>query len=95
MASEIHVGDIGTQLIMTVKDDGVIVDISSASGKRLAWLLGDGFMTSNALKFGFTWQVGDSKNKNFEAWHLQFVCGDKLPQAVVEAIAVFPTLDAR
>jgi hypothetical protein len=28
MASEIHVGDIGTQLIMTVKDDGEIVDIS-------------------------------------------------------------------
>jgi len=31
MASEIHVGDIGTQLIMTVKDDGVVVDISLAS----------------------------------------------------------------
>ena len=31
MASEIHVGDIGTQLIMTVKDDGEIVDISPAS----------------------------------------------------------------
>lgn len=31
MASEIHVGDVGTQLIMTVKDDGEIVDISSAS----------------------------------------------------------------
>ena len=31
MASEIHVGDIGTQLIMTVKDDGAVVDISSAS----------------------------------------------------------------
>jgi|SRR6056300_308722 hypothetical protein len=31
MASEIHVGDVGTQLIMTVKDDGVVVDISSAS----------------------------------------------------------------
>jgi len=31
MASEIHVGDIGTQLIVTIKDDGVVVDISSAS----------------------------------------------------------------
>lgn len=31
MASQIHVGDVGTQLIMTVKDDGVVVDISSAS----------------------------------------------------------------
>lgn len=31
MASEIHVGDIGTLLIMTVYDDGVVVDISSAT----------------------------------------------------------------
>lgn len=31
MASEIHVNDIGTQLIMTVKDDGEIVDISGAT----------------------------------------------------------------
>lgn len=31
MASQIHVGDIGTKLIMTVKDDGVVVDISTAS----------------------------------------------------------------
>jgi len=31
MASQIHVGDVGTQLIMTVKDDGAIVNISSAS----------------------------------------------------------------
>ncbi len=31
MASEIHVGDVGTQLIMTVKDDGAVVNISSAS----------------------------------------------------------------
>lgn len=31
MASEIHVGDVGTQLIMTVKDDGAVVDISAAS----------------------------------------------------------------
>lgn len=31
MASQVHVGDIGTQLILTVKDDGAVVDISSAS----------------------------------------------------------------
>ena len=73
---------------------GLAVDVRSASGKRLAWLLGDGFMTSNALRFGFTWEVSDSKNKNFEAWHLQYVCGDKLPQAVLDALAVFPTLNA-
>ena len=70
-------------------------DINLASGKELQWLLGDGFATSNALKYGFTWQISDPKNPNFEAWHLQYVCGDKLPQAVLEAIKVFPNLDSK
>jgi hypothetical protein len=39
MASEIHVGDIGTQLIMTVKDNGEIVDISNASLKQEFYIL--------------------------------------------------------
>jgi LAS superfamily LD-carboxypeptidase LdcB len=74
---------------------GLAIDISGASGKRLAWLLGDGFATSNALKYGFTWEVADPKNPNFESWHLRYVCGDRLPQAVLDAIQAFPTLDVR
>jgi LAS superfamily LD-carboxypeptidase LdcB len=74
---------------------GLAIDIANASGKRLEWLLGDGFLTSNALKYGFSWQVADTKDKNFEAWHLQYFAGDTLPQAVVDALASFPTLDAR
>lgn len=31
MASEIHEGDIGTKLLITITDDGSVVDISSAS----------------------------------------------------------------
>ena len=72
---------------------GLAIDVANCSGKRLEWLLGDGFMTSNALKYGFTWEVKDGRNA--EAWHIRYVCGDTLPQAVLEAIAVFPTLDAR
>ena len=72
---------------------GLAIDVASASGKRLEWLLGDGFCTSNALKYGFSWEV--KSGKNAEAWHIRFVCGDKLPQAVLDAIAVFPTLDVR
>jgi LAS superfamily LD-carboxypeptidase LdcB len=71
---------------------GLAIDIASASGKRLDWLLGDGFMTSNALRFGFTWEVKNGANA--EAWHIRYVCGDKLPQAVLEALEVFPTLNA-
>lgn len=74
---------------------GLAVDVADCSGKRLAWLLGDGFATSKALKFGFTWEVKDSKNPNAEAWHLRYVCGDKLPQAVLDTIQAFPTLDVR
>lgn len=35
MASEIHVGDIGTQLIVAVYDDGDIVNISGALSKTI------------------------------------------------------------
>jgi LAS superfamily LD-carboxypeptidase LdcB len=72
---------------------GLAIDVASCSGKRLEWLLGDGFMTSNALKFGFSWEVRDGANA--EAWHIRYVCGDKLPQAVTDALAAFPTLDVR
>jgi LAS superfamily LD-carboxypeptidase LdcB len=72
---------------------GLAIDVASASGKRLEWLLGDGFSTSNALKFGFSWEVKDGANA--EAWHIRYVCGDKLPQAVLDAIQAFPTLDVR
>jgi LAS superfamily LD-carboxypeptidase LdcB len=73
---------------------GLAIDVASVtSGKRLEWLLGDGFATSNALKFGFSWEVKDGANA--EAWHIRYVCGDKLPQAVLDAIQAFPTLDVR
>ena len=73
---------------------GLAIDVASVtSGKRLEWLLGDGFATSNALKYGFTWEVKDGANA--EAWHIRYVCGDKLPQAVLDAVAAFPTLDVR
>jgi LAS superfamily LD-carboxypeptidase LdcB len=72
---------------------GLAIDVANASGKRLDWLLGDGFATSNALKFGFSWEVKDGANA--EAWHIRYVCGDKLPQAVIDAVKAFPTLDAK
>ena len=74
---------------------GLAIDVASASGARLEWLLGDGFLSSNALRFGFSWEVSDPKNKNFEAWHLRYVCAESLPRAVVEAIEMFPALDVR
>lgn len=58
------------------------------------WLLGDGFTTCEALKYGFTWAVSDPKNPNFEPWHLQYVPGDTYTQATLDAIKVFPNLVA-
>ena len=72
---------------------GLAIDVANASGKRLDWLLGDGFATCNALKFGFSWEVKDGANA--EAWHIRYVAGDTLPQTVLEAIKAFPTLDVR
>ena len=35
MASEIHVDDVGPRLLITVQDDGVAVDISSATARQI------------------------------------------------------------
>ena len=35
MASQIHKGDIGTRFLVTVKDDGVAVDLTDATLKQL------------------------------------------------------------
>jgi len=72
---------------------GLAIDVADASGKRLDWLLGDGFATCNALKYGFSWEVKDGANA--EAWHIRYVAGDTLPQTVLEAIKAFPNLDVR
>ena len=69
---------------------GLAVDVSSCSGKRLEWLLGDGGMGSNALKYGFSWEVKEGVNA--EAWHIRYHAGDVLPIAVQEAVVAFPTL---
>lgn len=37
MASEIHQNDVGTRFLITVKDDGVLVDISNASIRQITF----------------------------------------------------------
>lgn len=44
MPSYIHEGDIGTKLLITVKDDGEVVDISSASSLSIFIKRPDGVM---------------------------------------------------
>lgn len=75
---------------------GLAIDAANCyeGSALLTWLLGDGFMTCEALKYGFTWAVADSKNPNFEPWHLQYVPGDTYTQATLDAIKVFPALVA-
>jgi hypothetical protein len=51
---------------------GIAVDVHSASEpKRINWLI------ANVAKFGFSWEVVPS-----EPWHLRYVCGDNVPEAV-------------
>jgi LAS superfamily LD-carboxypeptidase LdcB len=71
---------------------GLAVDISNASGDRLKWMIGDGFMNCPVLRYGFSWEV--KSGAQAESWHIRYVCGDKLPDAVLEALQAFPNLKA-
>jgi LAS superfamily LD-carboxypeptidase LdcB len=51
---------------------GIAVDVANASGKRLDWLL------KNAHLYGFSWEVQS------EPWHLRYVAGDDVPEAVAK-----------
>ena len=74
---------------------GLAVDIAGATvgSKTLAWLLGDGSLGSQALRFGFSWEVADGPSA--ESWHIRYVCGDAITDATAQAIKVFPQLDVR
>lgn len=50
-ANEIHVGDIGTRFIVTVKDGDDIIDISSATTKNLIFRKPDGTLLTKAASF--------------------------------------------
>ncbi len=49
---------------------GIAVDIWSASDERLAWML------KNCARFGWSWEVQS------EPWHIRYVAGDSVPEAV-------------
>ena len=50
MASEIHVNDIGTKFLVTIKDDGSIVDVSGASSILMKFRKpDDAVVTKNGL----------------------------------------------
>ena len=66
---------------------GLAIDVASASGDRLKWLL-----AGNAEKFGWSWEVKNGPQA--EAWHIRYVCGDTPPQGVVDALKAFPELNA-
>lgn len=72
---------------------GLAIDIAGASGARLAWMLGSSGWTSPVLQYGFSWEVVSGKNA--ESWHIRYVCGDQYPQAVLDALKVFPELEAK
>lgn len=60
---------------------GIAIDIANASGKRLEWML------ANADRFGFSWELQS------EPWHIRYVCGDNVPDAVKEWLANKPAED--
>lgn len=71
---------------------GLAVDISGASGGRLKWMIGDGFLNCPVLRYGFSWEVKDGPNA--ESWHIRYVTGDTFTPDVEAALAAFPDLKA-
>lgn len=51
-ANEIHVGDIGTLFSVTVKDDDVVVDVSSATTKEIVLKHSGGLTHTKTAIFG-------------------------------------------
>lgn len=51
MADEIHVGDVGTQLVGTVTDDAVAVDVSLASVKTIVLTKPNGVVVTKTASF--------------------------------------------
>jgi hypothetical protein len=59
---------------------GLAVDVANASDKkRINWLI------ANVEKFGWSWEVVPS-----EPWHIRYVAGDNVPQAVKDYVARNP-----
>jgi LAS superfamily LD-carboxypeptidase LdcB len=71
---------------------GLAVDIAGATGRKLKWMIGDGYLNCPVLQYGFSWEVKDGPNA--ESWHIRYVAGDKLTPAVLEALEAFPDLKA-
>ena len=61
---------------------GIAIDIAHASGARLAWLL------KNEQRFGFSHELQS------EPWHVRYVAGDAIPEAVKSWLATRPTPEA-
>ena len=55
---------------------GLAVDVSEASGDRLAWLL------ANADWYGFCWELQS------EPWHIRYYVGDKVPLKVQQFVSL-------
>lgn len=55
---------------------GLAIDLDVTNGKVLRWLC------TNAPTYGFYLQGSDPKSPEFEAWHWQFVLGDKSPDVL-------------
>lgn len=60
-------------------NSGLAVDVHTASGERLKWMI------ANCAKFGWSWEVVPQ-----EPWHIRYVEGDNVPEAVKAWMAANP-----
>ena len=84
MADEIHVNDIGTRFLITVKDDGSAVDISSASALQINFRKPSDEIINNLLRLGES--IGDVMEETRKALDDDKVDEDEKEQISIEVI---------
>lgn len=73
---------LGLAIDAAVLIKGKVQNITAALPKGTKYKTALQWLEQNAVRFGFCWEVADPKNPNFEAWHLIYYPGDKIPDAV-------------
>lgn len=68
---------LGLSIDAALSVNGKTVPISADPDAAGPLRSGTQWLRSHAVNFGFCWEIADSNDPNFEAWHLVYFAGDK------------------
>lgn len=74
---------LGLSIDAALKVGGRTVPISADPDKDGPLRSGTQWLLKHAVSFGWCWEIADSNDPNFEAWHLVYFAGDTTPPALI------------